>query len=455
MVSSCEDQGILKADRNFLKGENLKTAAVDTFLIKTSTVLIDSIPTSGASVLVGSYTDDLMGQVNSSAYFKVRYDPDNTGKGFMPDTNWVYDSVQLIMHYNNYSQGDTLKPLTLNINELTEEITPRTIQTQDRVSFFSVRSSMYNTSKVNFSSTPIASHVVKFRPNRDSISLTLPKAFGARFYNVESQVPGSIKDISRSNFTPKADWFKSAYFKGVNLSTIANTNACIVGFIPSKVTIRIYYTIGIPERDNQKASRIKDFNLILDGTNFNNITSDRVGSATQALQNLVAIPSAATNHTTYVQAGVGVYTKIEFPTLAQFFLNPDIIMLEATLEVPVAQNTYMGNTKPPRLLSLYTTDKTNIINGILPAGNSPLTGRLFFDSEYQRTTYSFPLINFIQSQLVSNASSFRSLVLTTPAANTPTRDFFSEVTRVAIGSPLHPTNKMKLKVVYTQYSTNK
>jgi hypothetical protein len=58
---SCEDPGILKGDQNFGKS-SLRTVFVDTFSVVTSTILVDSLPTTGTNqLMLGRYQDAYLG----------------------------------------------------------------------------------------------------------------------------------------------------------------------------------------------------------------------------------------------------------------------------------------------------------------------------------------------------------------------------------------------------------
>jgi len=449
IITSCEDEGLLKTDKDFAS-RSLQTIFVDTFSVKTSTVLMDSLPTSNTSVLVGSYYDPFFGWINSSANFELSYN------SFLPETDWVYDSAKLILKYNNYSYGDTTKSVNLTVSELMESIEPRQLTFGgDRVSIFNPSFALYNTSKVKFSPTPITTVSTRFFPNRDSIAISLPKSFGQRLYDTESQIPALVKaEYERTgDVSFKANWFADSYFNGLNLSVPSTTNASIAGFTPSSSVVRLYYTSKNPSNDNEKITRVIDFRLSQGTRQFNSITSNRSGTPSQALSNLTAIPSEATGNVTFVQSGVGIYTKIEFPTVKSFFLNSKIILLEAQLEVGAVQNTYLGNTKPLSLLSIYTTDQTNIVNGILPAtSNSPITTRPIVDNEYQITRYIFPITSYLDNQIKASGT-IPSFVLAAPAFS-GNRPLFSEISRMVIGNRYHPTNKIKLKIYYTQYETN-
>ncbi|MFM9838644.1 MAG: DUF4270 family protein [Cyclobacteriaceae bacterium] len=435
MLISCEDPGILNTSQKF-SNNNLQTIYVDTFSVVTSTVLADSLPTSNTStVLVGGYNDKLVGWISSSSYLELAY-----LSTFLPDATSIYDSIGLVLPYNRYSYGDTTKAFTLSVHELTQTIKPRTLPpyvSRDKTSSLIATSALYNTSKVAYSPTPITSSNIQFYPRRDSVYIPLPISFGKKWYDIaKADTSFQFKDPNR---------FISEYFKGIYLTCAAGTDASIIGFKANKVKIRLYYRKIVG--DNLTAAHF-DFPAVNSFNQFNNITADRSATQLAALVSSGIVPSTSTEDISYVQSGVGLYTKIEFPTLKAFLKNPKYILIDAQLDVPLVQRTYTGYELPISPLAIYATDQSNILLGGIPSGNGILSSTIFYDKEYGlETKYSFSLINFISSELSSDAPTV------TPLAVIPS-SISSQVSRVAIGNRFNPTNKIKLKIYYSQYGTN-
>jgi hypothetical protein len=443
LMVSCEDSGLI----NFAnRKNNLQTIYVDTFSVVTSTVLLDSIPTSNSNaMLIGNYADNLTGNVTASTYFQISY-----LTKFSPETTSIYDSAALIMPYARYSYGDTTQSVTLNVHELTQSISLRQqppFSNGEKASPFKPASALYNTSKVSYSPVPLATTTVKFTPHRDSLYIRLPKAFGQSLYNIETFVPDVVKiESSRNN------WFVSNYFKGLHIKTDQVVPASIASFNASRTKIRVYYRMLV---DGQLVNVHVDFPFFNNPAQFNNIKSDRSSSPLVSLGALKALSSNATSSVSYIQSGVGVYTKLEFPSLKGFLKDKNKILIDATLEVNAVQRSYFNFTKAPAALSVYSTDQSNIIlGGIASSSNSILTAPIVYDNEYGlNTKYTFSLINFVAGEIASDLTNITPLALVQPPSN---QNSFSaaEVSRVAIGDKFHPTNKIKLKIYYSQHATN-
>lgn len=267
LTTSCDDEGLLKADENFTSG-GLQTVYVDTFSVVTSTVFMDSLPSSArGTLLVGGYKDNLLGKINSSTYFQIGY------FSKLPiDVNSIYDSASLILPYNLQSYGDTTQSMTMNVSEITDPINLRFLPPyvpNDKVSILNPTFALYNTSSVNYSNVPLASKTLTTFPHRDSIFIRLPDALGMKLYSIDDNIPDVIKYEALTNTGLISRWFVESYFKGINVSVPANTDANIVGFNSAKLKVRIYYR----KKDNDGVLKnlFYDFPLTNSFNQFNNI----------------------------------------------------------------------------------------------------------------------------------------------------------------------------------------
>ena len=88
---------------------------VDTIKVAASTVLLDSIPTSGTgSILIGGYSDPKLGVLNAEGYIQV-----GIGDAWEPADNAIYDSLVLVMNYSGYHYGDTSNAQTFIARRIT------------------------------------------------------------------------------------------------------------------------------------------------------------------------------------------------------------------------------------------------------------------------------------------------------------------------------------------------
>jgi hypothetical protein len=437
----CEDQGILKADENFSKS-NLRTVYVDTFSVVSSTILIDSLPTSGTgTLLVGSYQDPFLGKVSTSTYFQIGY------QGvFAPDQNNTFDSIGLILPYSGYYYGDTTQAQVVNVHQLRELPRlrlPSPYTTGENISYFTPASqpAIYNEGEVAFNPNPITSFSIKFSPGRDSLYVPLPQALGQGWFDTAKA--DALSGISTSYFR-NANLFVNDFFNGIHLATNPSISASVVGFNANKVKVRLYYKKLVGDFFQQT---FFDFSLVNGSAQFNNIQSDRSNTVLSTLQRRQSIPSSITNNTTFIQSGIGLATKVEFPSLKRFFSDRNLILLDAVLELVPVQNTYSRTIRAPNPVALFMTDRSNVVLEAAPTFNrNPyLTGSIFYDFEYGiNTKYSISLINYVTNELKTARAAITPLVIAAPPPL-----FFSEVSRVVLGSQSNSQNRMKLKIYYS------
>ncbi|MFM7853690.1 MAG: DUF4270 family protein [Flammeovirgaceae bacterium] len=439
LLLSCEDKGILNADRNFSRS-NLQTVSVDTFSVVTSTTLIDSIPTSNSNLLlIGNYKDAFLGNVDASTYFQIGY-----VRQFKPEATAIFDSIALILPYSDYSYGDTTQNIQLNVHELRETPrlrTPIPYRLEDKVSLFTLTSgALYNTSKLKFDPTPLASKTTVFYPHRDSIAIRLPNAFGQNWFDVAR--------ADNTQFFTDVNEFLSFFFKGLHISTSSSTPGAIVGFLTQRTKIRIYYR-GF---QGDLFTNLKfDFPLVNPALQFNSVVSDRTGTQISSLARRQAISSRVTSNVSFVQSNTGIGTKVEFPTLKNFIQNKRNILIDAVLEVYPVQNTYSSYTPLPKTLTLMVTDDSNVPFDLVPplTGGTYTQGNISYDREYgNQTKYSFTITNY----LIAEASSTISSRITPIFITTVAPIFNTEVNRVVLGNQFHATNRIKLKLIYSYVS---
>jgi Domain of unknown function (DUF4270) len=162
-----------------------------------------------------------------------------------------------------------------------------------------------------------------------------------------------------------------------------------------------------------------------------------------------SISSSATANNTFIQSGTGLATKIEFPTLKSFFTNKNYILVDAALEITPVQNTYPASTKAPSTLAIYVTNESNVVLNKAPSfnGSGFLSANIVYDYEFGiKTKYSFPLINFLSSELKSSFNTITPLVIAAPPPSALT-----EINRVILYNQLtnNPQDRIKLKLYYS------
>ena len=71
-------------------------ALIDTFSVSLSTVILDTVVTSGTgNLLIGNYRDEVFGKITSHGYFQI-----GIPSAMSVENDDVYDSLKLIIKYN-------------------------------------------------------------------------------------------------------------------------------------------------------------------------------------------------------------------------------------------------------------------------------------------------------------------------------------------------------------------
>ena len=123
LFTSCQTDNL---DGDFVVGSdylsvNNKVLLIDTLTVNVSTINFDSLVTSNQSrILIGNYTDPILGKVKSESYFELTPLTYNLGSSSDTETiNYAFDSIAMILKYDRYYYGDTTKVQTINIHQLT------------------------------------------------------------------------------------------------------------------------------------------------------------------------------------------------------------------------------------------------------------------------------------------------------------------------------------------------
>lgn len=357
----------------------------DTITIKSSTVLIDSIYTgSPSSLLVGSYDHPVLGLAESSAFTQVS----NIDTLFSKATS-IYDSLTMRLAYGGY-QGDTTKSQTLSVYRLLDSLNRGT--------------DYFANSTIRSDASIIGSHTFKPRPirtramNGDSVQLDT-----LRFRMSDALGRELLSKYADVKVAAGSKGFRD-YFPGMLFKSSSPSAGAMIGFNPGYSRMTLYFhNPGDPFKysmDYYFSLSNSIFPEIL--ARFNQIKSTK-SVALAGLKNPGdLVPSATTSGLTYIQAGTGVATKIEFPFLLNLKGNRNVAVNKAELVLTAADNIDLQQTIGQ--LSIVETNATNrtLRNSyglkylLSEGGASVLTSAI----EPGSKTYTFNVTTAIQSILV-------------------------------------------------------
>ncbi|GLB49031.1 DUF4270 family protein [Neptunitalea lumnitzerae] len=389
IACSTADDITLEAGESFTNTSTV-IHKIDTMSVDFSTFKFDSIPfpTLGR-ILLGSYTDPIFGKSESSSYLEMvpqHYDIDDEG---------VFDSIVLIMGYDNYFYNDTLSQMTYNVYEITEDVKPADNE-----------SNFYNTSTLDYdTSILLGSHTFTPKPMEgDSIRITLNYPLGENIFNKIRDKDITDVDLFRDNFN------------GITIQPEYNDNGNFIGFTTGSdyTMLRLYYSV--PE---DISTEPQTYDLVIDNsaepqTYFNHIETDYTGTVFENFQDEEnTYSSTTTGNSFYLQTGTGIASKIAIPNIKSLYdLGNSGTVMDAYLKIYVSGANYSDNRYLSDSLSVYVLDRHQAISDALYdyAGNE-IIAKLTSKTEFGETYYTIPLISYVDNLLNSDSIEDLSLCL--------------------------------------------
>ena len=427
LFTSCQTDNL---DGDFVIGSdylsiNNKVLLIDTLTVDVSTINFDSLVTSNQSrILIGNYTDPILGKVKSESYLELTPDTYNLGSSSDTETvNYVFDSIAMILKYNRYYYGDTTKTQTLNIHQLTQKIKPNI----DDDSF-------YNNSTLTHYSNSIGSRTFYPRPiGKDSVNIQMDASFGKNLF-----------DKLKNNEITNSDEFNN-YFKGIVIKPSTANSSNVVGFTTACV-MRMYYRQA---NANSEETYTKDFKIADLTKQFNNISLDKTGTIIENLpDSRNKLASELTNNSAFVQSGTGVACRIDFPFIKQLkYISEKGAIVDAELIIKPIKNSASALYPIKDSLQVYECDNLNRISKILTnSDGSQMLAKLNTtpDEFNENIGYKINIGPFLYQEMKKTYANKSSLILTFP-------NISKGVNRIVLGNQKNAENKLKLKIYYISY----
>lgn len=431
IIISC-DSDVLEEDVTTGTGIlaiNDKIVLIDTMTLQLSTINFDSLQTSSSSrLLIGGYTDPLMGRVRAESYFE--FSPSSLKLGSSDsDTytpNYVFDSIVMILRHDRYFYGDTTQIQQLYVHKLTQKVK----QSGENATAF------YNSATLNYDTNPVGIKTFFPRPTEnDSLVIRLNDSYGLDVFQ-------KLKNFEFGDINQFHDYFKGIVVR--NGATVSPEAVC--GYTTNSV-IRLYYSINDDSDEND--GLYKDFSITDLGKQFNSITLNRSGTV---LQNLPAstsyLNSSLSNNAAFIQSGTGLACRVDFPHLKSLYsIDHKGIIVDAKLILKPVRTSHNKRFALRDSLRLYEADHLNRIQTKLTtATGEDLLGILndssneFGDNVY----YSFSIGTFLNKELQKEGNNPSSLILTLP-------DYQKTVNRIVLGGQNNNEDRVQLKIYYLPY----
>jgi hypothetical protein len=353
ILFSCSNDSYNSSD--FTAGQtftdsNLRVVLMDTITVRTSTIKYDSIVTSqSARILVGQYIDTVFGTIKSNSYMgMIPY-------SYAIDTEAEFDSIALYLKQDGYYYNDTLSTNTIRVKRLTKTLKPND------------NGYLYNTSMAEYDDGDLALFEYLPRPvDSDTLEIRLDDDLGIDLFS-----KFQLKEITN------ADQFKD-YFKGIALLSGETDNGSIIGFGKGAEScyIRLYYSVA---EETDRVQSYLDIKMDLNAQSstsfspfFNQILASNPIVPLQGLQGKeVELESTDADNVSYIQSGVGIATKIQFPHIKTIYdIKGRGTILNAVLKIKPASGTFDDKLILRDSISIYIADRNNDITSQLTVGES-------------------------------------------------------------------------------------
>jgi hypothetical protein len=424
--NSDTDAGEFVVGSDYLSVGN-KVVLIDTLTVEMSTINFDSLVTSSQSrILVGNYDDPIFGKVKSNSYFELSTDKyslyNEDSEANLP--NYVFDSIAMILKYDNYYFGDTIKVQTFDIHRLTQKVKPNK---EDK--------NFYNNSVLSYSPESLGTISYKPRPlEKDSINIRMSDNFGSELFQ-------KLKKREVTNYDEFIE-----YLKGLVLTSSTGNSSSVIGFKRATSVVRLYYS---KYQGDAETSFVKDFTIVDASKQFNSIALDKTGTLIQNLPiSSGKLSSTQTENKGFIQSGSGIACRIDFPNIKQlkYTANKGAIV-DAELILKPVPNTYSKIYPLADSLRVYVGDNLNRISGTLNNSSGVSMYALLNkanDEFNENVAYKISIGGFLQKEMLKQSDSRSSLILTLPNIN-------KAVNRIVLGDQKLPNNKIELKIYYITY----
>jgi hypothetical protein len=411
----------------------------DTVTIQLSTIGSDSIMTGGAPrMLFGTFKDPYFGKVTTMNFFQPTT-PNDAGVSIAQEAE--YDSLILSLRYDNrYSYGDTTKPMNLTVYKLLGDILDK--------------SSYWNHNTTAYDPTPIGKVTIVPRPTTTPVlKIKLSDALGKQIFN-----------LAQNNLlTSNTDWINLV--KGMVMMPAATDNGPVIGFkwgIDSTSVQLHYHTPLVSEFK-------KDSTIFKVTASYNHIVANPAGTQLAKIPDnkRIALPSAQTANTAFMQGGTGIMIRVDLPYLKYLKYTQYTAINKAFLRVKPLKASVTNTFRVPPTLFLYRVDKNNQFytdgNGsplpIYTLGATspvPVASRYVKDLINNQEYYLFDISSFATEIMTSQTDEVGGFVIRSSAFSSgggfrdAGTEYAQSVDRLVVGNQQNADKGVELELYYTK-----
>ena len=362
-----------------------RVGLVDTFSVTLSTVILDTVVTSGTgSMLLGRYRDDVFGSVTSESYLEI-----GVPASFDIESEDLYDSLRLVLTYNTYSFGDTTRPQRLLVHMLTGEIA------------YEYETSITSHASFSYDPAPLGALTYTPGPNGPTTTISIPMSdqLGRDLFD---RLAGGSETMTDNNL------FRTL-LPGLLLRGDPSFGGNIIGFSAGASTVRlVLYTRQAETHEENPVT----FGLRDSSHQFNHIVHDFAGTPLATLtRQRYGLSAGDAGGRAFVQGGTGLAMRVDLPSLPEVLSVGRRTMLAAKLTFSPRVGTYTVSTLPPQLY-LHRSDDINSLGSVVTSST------LTVDEMYSEgTVYSFDITSYLREELAdSYVDPGKGLLITLPSS---------------------------------------
>ncbi|WP_421795937.1 DUF4270 family protein [Haliscomenobacter sp.] len=410
-LAACQHGTIIGED--LIDEDNTQVQEIDSLSVESASLLLDSMyTTDGTRLLVGSYPDPYLGNISAQCFFNA-----DTFDIFSldDDDNFRFDSLSLSLRQDyEYPATDHLQRLTVYTLE----------STLDDETFY-------------FNDSPAPGTLNKIATASFNTRTTRSKRFNIRLPDVLGQ---TLLKVAKG----QDDLLLENVLKGLALVHEGdNEGQSVMGFPSDSVQIRLYYHDQKTDAAGEVKLRLKP------GRRFNRITSDRGNTVISKLtQQGVPLSSSQSGHQTFIQAGVGICTKLDFPTLRSIRQNRNISVNLAYLDIQPLKTSYQGSDFSP-LENIYVyspTHKNTLAETYWSSRDyNPVSVRRTIDPLTGNSNFRIYLTDYVHDILHQDGDDYDGIMLYAPVFSTG----LNELGRLVLPSQRLSRDAIKLHVIFT------
>ncbi|MFD1469351.1 DUF4270 family protein [Hymenobacter caeli] len=395
----------------------------DTVTVRTSTVLLDSVNSSSNSyLLVGRYVDPQLGTVLARSYAEQTLDAP-----LVPDATQVYDSLVLVLTptagaFNAmtgagaYSYGDTTRVQQVEVHQLTNALR--------------IDKPYYTKDDVPYGSTVLGQRSYRATRTAKTIRVKLSNALG-----------NTLWAAGQAGLITDQDQFHN-YLHGLVLTPGAANDAAVLRLTAAPALMLYHHAANDPATPLAYSFTTGSAN-----PRFFHLEADRSRTALAALKTPgQVLSSTATGNRSFVEAGLGICTKLQFPYLRSFSqYGTTLVLNSALLQVSVPTSTENAllplPTLTPQLVDRANHPSTTV------AANSAAARAVNTRTNLEQYTYTVDLLTYVQGILANTISYDNDGILLNPGLSAASP---GTINRAVLGSMASPDAQLQLRVYYTR-----